>query len=399
MPKSRSIKRRLTNAVRGATGQVKKAKKEEAPAPAPYNFRADPKQTVQFDSATVDRHLNGTAPIDYIYREAIIFLEPYLHDNSDEKLGGFPNAASFYQQMMTSLQSKFDQKFPMCSVRNIPDQGILVRWYLASLCNGDNPNKMKALTAPALGANTLASTLKRCKGGKMTDNADYAYAKLPFQFGQSEDLLKKDLFAYYKVDEDDKVFADAKASLQANPAKLYQTIDDFDQFVKDFHNFERISQYVPEEENNDDNASQGSAEFIFDDIEDLQEQLEQDMNHIFNNAEFNLELYQYMFAHPFIKANPQLKWVVHAIHSDMQIRMKFFAAVNQGLTCYDWAKFALFNGKGKGYLTPDLKKQLDTLKQSPQYKRMDPKKQTVACYDTIPEISKQEFEQNSANWV
>jgi hypothetical protein len=98
--------------------------------------------------------------------------------------------------------------------------------------------------------------------------------------------------------------------------------------------------------------------------------------------------------------------------------MKFFAAVQQGLTCYDWAKFALFNGKGKGYVTPALKKQLNTLKESAQYRRMDPKKQTVACYDRIPEISKlallrearanmadvrqsrsrmEEFEQNSAN--
>ena len=81
--------------------------------------------------------------------------------------------------------------------------------------------------------------------------------------------------------------------------------------------------------------------------------------------------------------------------------MKFFAAVQQGLTCYDWAKFALFNGKGKGYKyqTPALKNQLNTLKESAQYKRMDPKKQTVACYDRIPEISSQEFKQNSANWV
>ena len=85
----------------------------------------------------------------------------------------------------------------------------------------------------------------------------------------------------------------------------------------------------------------------------------------------------------------------------LSLRMKFFAAVQQGLTCYDWAKLALFNGKGKGYQTPALSKQLNTLKESAQYnyKRMDPKKQTVACYDRIPEISKQEFEQNSANWV
>jgi hypothetical protein len=84
----------------------------------PYNLRVDPRPTMQFDSATVDRHLNGKDPIDYIYREAIVFLEPYLHTNVDEKLGGFPNAATYYHQMMTLLQSKFEQKFPMCSGRN-----------------------------------------------------------------------------------------------------------------------------------------------------------------------------------------------------------------------------------------------------------------------------------------
>jgi hypothetical protein len=130
-------KRRLTDAGRYVAGKVSLARHpmpvfadaynmelDDDPAPYnlrvhnPYNLRVDPRPTMQFDSATVDRHLNGKDPIDYIYREAIVFLEPYLHKNVDEKFGGFPNAATYYQQMMTFLQSKFEQKFPMCSGRN-----------------------------------------------------------------------------------------------------------------------------------------------------------------------------------------------------------------------------------------------------------------------------------------
>jgi hypothetical protein len=62
---------------------------------------------------------------------------------------------------------------------------------------------------------------------------------LKITFPQSEDLLKKDLFAYYKVDEDEKVFDDAKNSLWADQTMLIQAINDFDQFVEDYHNIER----------------------------------------------------------------------------------------------------------------------------------------------------------------
>ena len=248
-----------------------------------YCLRPCPTKTKFYDAADENiRHMYGTKALDYIYREALMYMERVIRDgvfkkghpselpNKVERFDTPEKIYNYYWTLLTAFKGTFGMNFPLEADSVTPSRELLVKWYVSHTLNLPNhgtvcctvkhnasrpgPSVKKSAKSPR-GKTVRGKPINACPKilessfnkwpGKVLLKEHFLYARLSFILGMNDikDLTKYQCFAFHRLEDSAEDLVKVRNFISSVPvSQVEKSAEDIAKFLADYLKIKAISE-------------------------------------------------------------------------------------------------------------------------------------------------------------